>query len=103
MGKKKGALSLTRPDELAAQVLRALVERNRLDPSLVDDVKMGCVTQIGEQGGNIARLASLIAGFPVEVCGVTSNRACGSSLETLNQAAHEIIAGMSDVVIAAGV
>ncbi|MCK9927319.1 acetyl-CoA C-acetyltransferase, partial [Frankia sp. Mgl5] len=61
------------------------------------------MTQIGEQGGNIARLASLIAGFPVEVCGVTSNRACGSSLETLNQAAHEIIAGMSDVVIAAGV
>ncbi|NGQ96607.1 thiolase family protein [Brevibacillus sp. SYP-B805] len=103
MGKKKGTLSLTRPDELAAQVLRALVERNRLDPSLVEDVKMGCVTQVGEQGGNIARLASLLAGFPVEVCGVTSNRACGSSLETLNQAAHEIIAGMSDVVIAAGV
>lgn len=103
IGKKKGTLSLTRPDELAAQVLRALVERSRLDPSLVDDVKMGCVTQIGEQGGNIGRLTALIAGFPVEVCGVTSNRACGSSLETLNQAAHEIMAGMSDVVIAAGV
>lgn len=103
IGKKKGTLSLTRPDELAAQMLRALVDRNRLDPSLVDDVKMGCVTQIGEQGGNIARLATLIAGFPVEVCSVTSNRACGSSLETLNQAAHEIMAGMSDVVIAAGV
>lgn len=103
IGKKNGALSHTRPDELAAQVLRALVERNRLDPALVEDVKMGCVTQVAEQGGNIARLASLIAGFPVEVCGVTSNRACGSSLETLNQAAHEILAGMTDVVIAAGV
>lgn len=103
MGKKKGTLSPIRPDELAAQVLRALVERNRLDPAFVDDVKMGCVTQTGEQGCNIARLAALIAGFPVEVCGVTSNRACGSSLETLNQAAHEIMAGMSDVVIAAGV
>ncbi len=103
MGKKKGTLSHLRPDELAAQVLRALAERNRLDPALIEDVKMGCVTQIGEQGGNIARLAALLAGFPVEVCGVTSNRACGSSLETLNQAAHEIMANMSDVVIAAGV
>ncbi|GED69803.1 acetyl-CoA acyltransferase [Brevibacillus reuszeri] len=103
MGKKNGTLSHIRPDELAAQVLQRLVERNHLDPSLVGDVKMGCVTQVGEQGGNIARLALLLAGFPVEVCGVTSNRACGSSLETLNQAAHEIMAGMSDVVIAAGV
>ncbi|MET3291495.1 UNVERIFIED_CONTAM: acetyl-CoA acyltransferase [Brevibacillus sp. OAP136] len=103
MGKKNGTLSHIRPDELAAQVLQRLVERNRLDPALVEDVKMGCVTQVGEQGGNIARLALLFAGFPVEVCGVTSNRACGSSLETLNQAAHEIMAGMSDVVIAAGV
>ncbi|MGO0058801.1 thiolase family protein [Brevibacillus fluminis] len=103
MGKKNGTLSHIRPDELAAQVLQRLVERNRLDPALVEDVKMGCVTQVGEQGGNIARLATLLAGFPVEVCGVTSNRACGSSLETLNQAAHEIMAGMCDVVIAAGV
>ncbi|RNB79730.1 thiolase family protein [Brevibacillus fluminis] len=103
MGKKNGTLSHIRPDELAAQVLQRLVERNRVNPALVEDVKMGCVTQVEEQGGNIARLALLLAGFPVEVCGVTSNRACGSSLETLNQAAHEIMAGMSDVVIAAGV
>lgn len=103
MGRKKGILSQTRPDELAAMVLNAIVERNGFDPSLVEDVKMGCVTQIGEQGWNVGRMAALIAGFPVEVCGVSSNRMCGSSLETLNQAAHEVMAGMGDLFIAAGV
>lgn len=103
LGRKKGTLSGTRPDELAAHVLERLVQRNGIDPILVEDVKMGCVTQIGEQGYNIGRQASLIAGFPVEVCGVSSNRMCGSSLETLNQAAHEIMAGMGDVFISAGV
>lgn len=103
LGKKKGSLSRTRPDELAAMVLKAIVERNGIDPAIVEDVKMGCVTQVGEQGWNIGRMATLIAGFPVEVCGVSSNRMCGSSLETLNQAAHEVMAGMGDLFIAAGV
>jgi acetyl-CoA acyltransferase len=103
MGRKKGMLSRTRPDEMAAHVLSGIVERNGIDPGTVEDVKMGCVTQIDEQGYNIGRLAALIAGFPVEVCGVSSNRMCGSSLETLNQAAHEVMAGMGDLFIAAGV
>ena len=103
IGRKKGLLSRTRPDEMAAHVLSAIVERNGIKPDLVEDVKMGCVTQIDEQGFNIGRMAALIAGFPVEVCGVSSNRMCGSSLETLNQAAHEVMAGMGDLFIAAGV
>lgn len=103
IGRKKGLLSRTRPDEMAAHVLSAIVERNGIKPEWVEDVKMGCVTQIDEQGFNIGRIAALIAGFPVEVCGVSSNRMCGSSLETLNQAAHEIMAGMGDLFIAAGV
>ncbi len=103
LGRKKGMLSSERPDELAAHVLRQVVSRNRIEPMEIEDVKMGCVTQIGEQGFNIGRQAALIAGFPVEVCGVSSNRMCGSSLETLHQAAHEIMAGMGDVFIAAGV
>src|SRR5699024_9749531 len=77
--------------------------KNQLDPGEIEDVKMGCVTQVGEQGYNIGRMAPLIAGFPVEVCGVSSNRMCGSSLETLNQSAHEIMAGMGELTIAAGV
>ncbi|MGI6127102.1 MAG: thiolase family protein [Planifilum sp.] len=103
IGRKKGSLSRTRPDEMAAHVLSAIVEKNGIQPDVVEDVKMGCVTQIDEQGFNIGRMAALIAGFPVGVCGVSSNRMCGSSLETLNQAAHEIMAGMGDLFIAAGV
>lgn len=103
LGRKKGLLSRTRPDEMAAHVLSSIVEKNGIKPDWVEDVKMGCVTQIDEQGFNIGRMAALIAGFPVEVCGVSSNRMCGSSLETLNQAAHEIMAGMGDLFIAAGV
>lgn len=103
IGKKRGSLSGTRADELAAHVLKELIHRTGVDPLQVEDIKMGCVTQIGEQGYNIGRLAGLIAGFPVEVCGVSVNRMCGSSLETLAQSAHAIIAGMSDCVIAAGV
>jgi acetyl-CoA acyltransferase len=103
IGRKKGSLSGTRPDELAAFLLQKLVQRNQLDPSEIEDIKMGCVTQVGEQGYNIGRLAGLIAGFPVEVCGVSVNRMCASSLETLAQGAHAIMAGMSDCVITAGV
>jgi acetyl-CoA acyltransferase len=103
IGRKKGSLSGNRPDEMAAFLLNTLVNRNQIDPLEVEDIKMGCVTQIGEQGCNIGRMAGLIAGFPVEVCGVSVNRMCASSLETLAQSAHAIMAGMSDCVIAAGV
>jgi acetyl-CoA acyltransferase len=103
IGRKKGSLAAVRPDEMSAFLLKELVKRNQLDPSEIEDIKMGCVTEIGEQGYNIGRMASLIAGFPPEVCGVTSNRMCGSSLETLAQGAHAIMAGMADCVIAAGV
>ena len=103
VGRKKGTLSTVRPDDMAAFVLKKLVERNQLDPAEVEDIKMGCVTQIGEQGYNIGRMAGLIAGFPVEVCGVSVNRMCASSLETVAQGAHAIMAGMADCVIAAGV
>ncbi|CAH0344043.1 thiolase family protein [Bacillus sp. CECT 9360] len=103
IGRKKGSLASIRPDEMAAFLLKELIKRNQLDPSVIEDIKMGCVTQIGEQGYNIGRMASLIAGFPPEVCGVTSNRMCGSSLETLAQGAHTIMAGMADCVVAAGV
>lgn len=103
IGRKKGSLAGNRPDEMAAHVLKEIIGRNHLDPMEVEDIKMGCVTQISEQGFNIGRVAGLIAGLPVEVCGVSVNRMCGSSLETLAQGAHAIMAGMSDCVIAAGV
>jgi acetyl-CoA acyltransferase len=103
IGRKKGTLSTVRPDDMAAFVLQKLVEKNQLNPAEVEDIKMGCVTQIGEQGYNIGRMAGLIAGFPVEVCGVSVNRMCASSLETVAQGAHAIMAGMADCVIAAGV
>lgn len=103
IGRKKGSLAAIRPDEMAASLLKELVKRNQLSPAEIEDIKMGCVTQIGEQGYNIGRMASLIAGFPPEVSGATSNRMCGSSLETLAQGAHAIMAGMADCVVAAGV
>ncbi len=102
-GKRKGILKDVRPDDLAAVTLKQLVDRTHVDPHDVEDVRLGCVTQVGEQGYNIGRLAPLIAGFPVEVPGTTVNRMCASSLETVNQAAQAIKADMHDVVIAAGV
>ncbi|MDA8206299.1 MAG: beta-ketoacyl synthase N-terminal-like domain-containing protein, partial [Thermaerobacter sp.] len=102
-GRRNGGLSRVRPDDLAADTLKNLVDRTDIDPKSVEDVRMGCVTQVGEQGYNIGRLAPLIAGFPVEVPGVSINRMCASSLEALNQAAQAIRADVHDVVIAAGV
>lgn len=102
-GRRKGGLSTVRPDDLAAHTLKTLVQRLNLDAGEVEDVRLGCVTGVGEQGYNIGRLAPLIAGFPVEVPGATVNRMCASSLETVNQAAQAIMADMHDVVIAAGV
>src|SRR3954469_4866026 len=103
IGKRNGALAATRPDDLASHVLRALVERSGVDPSAIEDVVMGCVTQIGEQGYNIGRIASMIAGFPESVSGTSVNRMCGSSMQAAMQAAHAVMTGTMDVVVAAGV
>jgi acetyl-CoA acetyltransferase family protein len=103
MGRKGGTLSHLRADQLAAAPLRALVERTGIDPNLIEDVVMGCVTQVGEQGLNIARNAALIAGLPIDVTGVSVNRMCGSSQQALNFAAMGVASGFQDIVIAAGV
>jgi acetyl-CoA acyltransferase len=103
IGKRDGALSKIRGDELAAQVLNGLVERNDLDPAEVEDVQMGCVTQIGEQGWNIGRMAPLVAGWPETVCGTTVDRQCGSSMQTNFNAAAAIWSEQLDVVVSAGV
>jgi acetyl-CoA acetyltransferase family protein len=84
-------------------VLRALVDRTGVDPAAIEDVVMGCVTQIGEQGYNIGRVASMIAGFPETVAGTSVNRMCGSSMQAAMQAAHAVMTGTMDVVVAAGV
>ncbi len=102
-GKRGGRLQGWHPVDLAAHVLRALVTRNDLDPALVEDVILGCVTQTGEQSLNVARNAVLAAGFPEQVPGVTIDRQCGSSQQALHFAAQGIMAGVSDVVIAGGV
>ena len=99
----RGVFRQVRGDELAAAVIRAVVERGRVDPALVDDVILGATQQRGELGGNVARCAALMAGLPFSVAGVTVNRLCGSSLEALAQACHAIAAGAADVVIAGGV
>jgi acetyl-CoA acyltransferase len=103
IGKKKGSLSAIRGDELAAQVLNGLVSRQELDPSEVEDVQLGCVTQIGEQGWNLGRMVPLIAGWPDTVCGTTVDRQCGSSMQTNFNAATAIWSGQLDVVVSAGV
>jgi acetyl-CoA acetyltransferase len=81
VGKRNGTLASLRADELSGQVLHALVERVGVDAGAVDDVQMGCVTQLGEQGVNVARVASLTAGWPETVCGATVDRQCGSSMQ----------------------
>jgi acetyl-CoA acyltransferase len=103
MGKRNGKLSGWHPVELAAEPLKALVERNDLDPAVIDDVVMGNVMQVGEQALNIARNAVLAAGFPESVPGTTVDRQCGSSQQATHFAAQGVIAGAYDVVVAAGV
>ena len=103
IGKRNGTLASVRADELAAQVLVALRERLDLDPSAIEDVEMGCVTQIGEQALNVGRIASLVAGWPETVCASTIDRQCGSSMQAAMNAAAAIQAGHLDVVVAAGV
>jgi acetyl-CoA acyltransferase len=103
IGKKKGSLSTIRGDELAAQVLNGLVARHDLDPAEVEDVQLGCVTQIGEQGWNIGRMIPLVAGWPETVCGTTVDRQCGSSMQTNMNAAAAVWSGQLDLVVSAGV
>src|SRR5919198_1423018 len=103
IGRKNGTLSTIRGDDLAAQVLNALVARHELDPGVVEDVQLGCVTQIGEQGWNIGRMVPLAAGWPETVCGTTVDRQCGSSMQTNFNAAAAISSGQLDVVVSAGV
>jgi acetyl-CoA acetyltransferase family protein len=103
VGKRNGKLSGVRPDDLTALVLTELVKRVEVDPAEVEDVILGCVDQLGEQGMNIARNAALIAGFPLDVCGTTLDRMCGSGQQAANFAAMGVMAGQYDVVIAGGV
>ena len=102
-GRYGGALKDVRPDDLAATVIRAAVERAGIEPSIVDDVVLGCANQAGEDNRNVARMASLLAGFPVEVAGQTVNRLCGSGLQAINSAAQAIMVGDGDVLVAGGV
>ena len=102
-GKPTGALHPVHAVDLAAHPLRALVERTGIDPARIEDVIMGCVGQVGEQGINIGRNAALAAGFPETVCGTSVDRQCGSSQQALHFAAQGVIAGAYDIVIAAGV
>ncbi len=103
VGRLRGALSDIRAEDLAAAPLRELIKRTQIDPSEIDDVIYGCVTQAGEQGGVIARQAALIAGYPVEVPGTTIDRQCGSSQQAVHFAAQAILSGDMDVVVAGGV
>ncbi len=102
-GRYGGALAGVRPDDLAAVVLRALVDRTGVDAAAVEDVVMGCANQAGEDNRNVARMAALLAGFPVEVAGQTVNRLCGSGLQAINTASHAIAAGDGDLFLAGGV
>src|ERR1044072_4419391 len=103
LGKRNGKLKDWHPVDLAAETLKALVERNNVDPALVEDVIMGCVMQTGEQGLNIGRNAALAAGFPETVVGTSVDRQCGSSQQAAHFAAQGVMAGAYDVVIAAGI
>lgn len=103
IGALGGSLARVRPDDLAAHVLQALLERTQIDPGLVEEVMLGCANQAGEDNRNVARMALLLAGFPVEVAGVTVNRLCASGLSAVNMAARAIRLGEGDVFIAGGV
>ncbi|MGC0366043.1 acetyl-CoA acyltransferase [Rhodococcus sp. 27YEA15] len=103
IGRRGRGLADIHPAELTAHVLRALAERTGLEPSTVDDVMWGCVGQVGEQAGNIARTAILAAGWPQSIPGVTLTRACGSSQQTIAFAAATVISGQNEVVVAGGV
>ena len=103
IGRYGGALAGVRPDDLAALVIRAVVDRSGIDPALIEDVILGCANQAGEDNRNVARMALLLAGLPIEVAGLTVNRLCGSGLQAINSAAHAIGADDGDVFIGGGV
>jgi acetyl-CoA acyltransferase len=103
IGRRNGALAGVRAEELAAQSLNGLVGRLDLDPAEIEDVQMGCVSQVGEQALNVARMSSLVAGWPETVCGSSIDRQCGSSMQAAFNAAAAVQAGHLDVVVAAGV
>jgi acetyl-CoA acyltransferase len=103
VGKRNGGLSTVHPVDLSALVLNELVRRAGVGPELVDDVIWGCVSQIGDQSANIARFAALAAGWPERIPGTTVNRACGSSQQALDFAAHAVMCGAMDIVVAGGV
>src|SRR5437899_7247371 len=101
-GKPGGALSSVHPTDLLASVLRALIERNDIDPGSIDDVLVGCVAQVGEQSNTPGRMAWLAAGYPEHVPATTIERKCGSSQQAVHFAAQGIMAGAYDIAIAAG-
>lgn len=103
VGRRNGVFKDYRPDDLAAEVLKELVKRTGIDSGMIEDVILGCVSQSGEQAGDIARVAALIAGYPIEVPGTTIDRQCGSSQQAVHFAAQAILAGDMDVVVAGGV
>ena len=103
IGRYGGALAAVRPDDLAAIVIKAIVDRTDIEPALIEDVILGCANQAGEDNRNVARMAALLAGLPVEVAGQTVNRLCGSGLQAVNAGAHAIAVGDGDVFVAGGV
>jgi 3-oxoadipyl-CoA thiolase len=103
IGRYGGALAGVRPDDLAAAVIRAVVDRSGIEPGLIEDVILGCANQAGEDNRDVARMALLLAGLPVEVGGLTVNRLCGSGLQAINSAAHAIAVGDGEVFIGGGV
>ena len=103
IGRYGGALAAVRPDDLAAIVIKAIVDRTGIEPALIEDVILGCANQAGEDNRNVARMAALLAGLPVEVAGQTVNRLCGSGLQAVNAGAHAIAVGDGDVFVAGGV
>jgi 3-oxoadipyl-CoA thiolase len=103
IGALGGILASVRPDDLAALVIKEILQRNKFDPALIEEVFFGCANQAGEDNRNVARMAALLAGLPIEVAGVTVNRLCASGLNAINQAARAIKAGEGDVYIAGGV
>src|SRR5581483_9274506 len=103
VGKRGGALSQAHPADLGAHVIRTLVERNDIDPLVVEDVVFGCVDQLGPQAGDIARTCWLAAGYPEAIPGTTIDRQCGSSQQAVHFAAQAVMSGTNDVILAGGV
>lgn len=103
IGALGGVLSSIRPDDMAAHVIKEIVKRNQIDPKLIEEVFLGCANQAGEDNRDVARMAVLLAGLPIEVGGVTVNRLCASGLNAINMAARAIKAGEGDIYIAGGV